>query len=106
MAFPPTVREEINADTKIDMIVLLIPVVVDKLIARTAPNPPDKIPHISPITSLHMLAILLAFFIKEIDSFAPLILLLLIEWNVASLAVILAVPIPSKRMPKDITITK
>lgn len=105
MAFPPTVNEEMNADKTTDIIVLLMPNFVDKDMARTAPNPPDTIPQTSPITSLQIDDILLPLFIKVKASLAPFTLADDIEWNVASLAVIPAVPIASKSIPMDITAT-
>ena len=103
IAFPPTVIEDIREDIITDITVLLIPVVVDKDIAKTAPSPPDMIPHTSPITSLQIVEILLLFFIKVIVSLAPLIFFELIEWNVASFAVITDTPIQSNIIPNTIT---
>ena len=54
MAFPPTVKADIKAPIKIDDNVADTFVILDKLIAKTAPSPPLSIPHISPITSKHI----------------------------------------------------
>lgn len=105
IAFPPTVKDEMNADKTTDIIVLLILNFVDRDIASTAPKPPETIPQTSPITSLQIEDILLPLFIKVNASLAPFTLADDMEWNVASFAVIPAVPIASNKIPIDITET-
>ncbi len=94
-----------KADKTTDIIVLFILNFVEREIASTAPNPPETIPQTSPITSLQIEDILLPLFIKVNASFAPFTFADDMEWNVASFAVIPAVPIASNRIPRDITET-
>ena len=105
IAFPPTVNAEINAASITLTKVLLNPVVKEKLIASIAPIEPEIIPHISPTISLHTEDILLLFFINTIPCLAPFIFLLFNAWNVASFAVIAAVPITSNNIPNEIVTT-
>ena len=77
---------------------------IDMFIASIAPTEPLTIPQISPITSLHILAIVLEFFISFTASLEPLIFLELFAWNDASFAVNTAVPIISNIIPIPINI--
>ena len=75
IALPPTVSDDIielvnNVTIIADMLNF-----VDILIASIAPTEPLTIPHISPITSLHILAIVLEFLISFTASFELLIFL-------------------------------
>lgn len=72
---------------------------IEILIASIAATLPLTIPHMSPITSLHILDILFAFLIKYTPSLEPLIFLELLAWNVASFPVSTAVPIISNIIP-------
>ena len=64
IALPPTVSDEIIELTSSVMITVDKLNFIDILIASIAPREPLTIPHISPMTSLHILAIVLEFFIK------------------------------------------
>ena len=75
MALPPTVKDDIIAETIIDDIVTLSFINVAKLIAIIAPNAPLIIPQISPITSLQTLDTLTEFLIISKDSLAPFMFL-------------------------------
>ena len=99
IALPPTVIEDIteliiSEENKIGIGVTLV-----MCNASIAPTEPLTIPQISPITSLHILAILLEFFIKDTLSLEPFIFLELLAWKEDSSAVNTAVPIISKKIP-------
>ena len=64
IAFPPTVSDDIIELISSVTIIVERLNLVDIFIASIAPTEPLTIPQISPITSLHMLAIVLEFFIK------------------------------------------
>lgn len=66
IALPPTVKLEMKAVNKTDIMLKLMLVELLTDIARTAPMEPLIIPQISPITSLQILEILLEFLSKPI----------------------------------------
>ena len=104
IAFPPTVNDDIIelVNSVINIVEMLN--LIDMFIASIAPTEPLTIPQISPITSLHILAIVLEFFISFTASLEPLIFLELFAWNDASFAVNTAVPIISNIIPIPINI--
>ena len=73
IALPPTVKLDIKAVSKTDMMLKLILVELLMDIAKTAPIEPLIIPQISLITSLQILEILLEFLSKPIVSLPPFI---------------------------------
>ena len=99
IALPPTVKLEMKAVNKTDIMLKLMLVELLTDIARTAPMEPLIIPQISPITSLQILEILLEFLSKPIVSLPPFIFWDAIDRNVFSLLVKTATPIISKMMP-------
>ena len=70
IAFPPTVNEEVIELTTIIASTEDIPNLTDNNIPINAEREPHTIPHMSPITSLHIEDILLPFLIKYTPSFA------------------------------------
>ena len=95
----PTVNEDTTAVKKI-----AIKGVSNSWTTKEVVMAPDMIPHISPITSLHMLLALFPFLIKLMHSLDPVIFLEALAWNVFSSQLNTATPIISKNIPININI--
>ena len=97
IAFPPTVREDTIA-----VKIIAVSGVSNRDTTKDAVRAPDTIPHISPITSLQMLLVLLAFFISYIHSLEPFIFFDALAWKVDSSQLSTATPIISNIIPINI----
>ena len=101
MAFPPTVRDDTKAVKRIAVRGVFLS---DS--TREAVMVPETMPQISPTTSLQILLVLFEFFISQMHSFEPCILLEALAWNVFSSQLNTATPIISNNIPISINIIK
>ena len=102
IAFPPTVNADTNALNK-NCMLKLIPNCSVIFTAIRALIAPLSTPHMSPITSAHMLATFDAFLISLIESFEPFTFFVAFAWNSSSFATVTATPIMSNTIPTPIT---
>lgn len=104
-ALPPTVRVETPAATIRAQTACGRDVLLDINRASVVPRAPLRIPHMSPMMSLHTLDTFEAERMRLTHTPAPLIFLDAFAWKVASFPERTATPIISVMIPMSITIT-